>query len=44
MDYQTIIDKYKNQPLFQMGLVVFIIACIIKLAIMGYGFGQLLHR
>ncbi|MEB0300815.1 MULTISPECIES: hypothetical protein [unclassified Mucilaginibacter] len=44
MDYQSIIDKYKNQPMAKAALVIFTIVIIVKLGTMGFEFGQWLRK
>ncbi|MDB5008722.1 MAG: hypothetical protein JWP45_3115 [Mucilaginibacter sp.] len=44
MDYKSIVEKYKDQPMFKATLGIFIIVCIVKIAMLGFEFGQWLHK
>ena len=40
MNLKFLFDKYKEQPVFKIAMVMFIITVLIKTAILGYEFGQ----
>ena len=44
MDYSALIEKYKDQPMLKATLAILIIACIVKMAVLGFEFGQWLHK
>jgi hypothetical protein len=43
MDNKLLFEKYRNHPMFQATLAIWIVAGVVKLAVWGFEFGQWLH-